>query len=226
MLQIFIGFDEKEMVAYHTLCHSIITRASKPISFTPLNKQSLGSIFNRDNDEYTSTDFSYTRFLVPYLSNYKGIALYMDCDMVVTQDIAELFECFDETKAVQVVKHDYTPKTTHKFLNQVQSVYEKKNWSSVMLFNNERCKALTPETIQSAEGLFLHQFQWLEDDSLVGELPQTWNYLVEEYPYTNKTPAALHYTLGGPYFSETLDCDFSTIWLEEYQALSYPFLEE
>jgi lipopolysaccharide biosynthesis glycosyltransferase len=225
MLRIFIGYDEKEVVAYHTLCHSIITRASVPVSFTPLYKQTLSPVFIRENDSHASTDFSFSRFIVPYLSNYEGCSLYMDCDMVVTCDIKELFDLFDSTKALQVVKHNYVPKSTHKFLNQKQTTYEKKNWSSVMLFNNEKCHALTPEVIETAEGLDLHQFKWLENESLVGELPETWNYLVDEYPDRDELPAIIHYTLGGPYFSDTINCDFSTVWLEEYQSLSHPFIE-
>lgn len=225
MLRIFIGYDDREVVAYHTLCHSILTRATVPISFIPLSRALLSSIFKPNHDVLASTAFSHSRFLVPYLSAYEGTSLYMDSDIVVTQDIKTLFDMFDSTKTVQVVKHNYTPKTSHKFLNQVQTVYDKKNWSSVMLFNNQRCRILSPKHIEKSSGLYLHQFNWLEDETLIGELPTTWNFLVDEYPESEPLPAALHYTLGGPYFKDYVDCDYAAVWLAEYQALSKPLID-
>lgn len=217
MLNIFIGYDSNEIVAYHTLCNSIIRRASVPVSITPLAKDTLTSIFNRDKNSISSTEFSFSRFLVPYLSDYKGISVFMDCDMIVTRDIKELFDCFDDKYAVQVVKHDYTPKTEKKFLNQVQTKYEKKNWSSVMLFNNPLCKKLTPEIVQNESGLYLHQFKWLDGDHLIGEIPSEWNFLVGEYEMPNQTPALIHYTLGGPYFDDYMNCDYADLWLSEFE---------
>lgn len=223
MMKIFVGYDEREVVAYHTLCHSIISRASKPVCFIPLSKSLLATIFSPNNDKLASTEFSLSRFLVPYLSHYQGNALYMDSDIIVTRDIQELFDMYDPSKAVQVVKHDYRPNTSHKFLGQRQTTYEKKNWSSVMLFNNQKCRSLTPRIIGEQPPLYLHQFQWLDDESLVGELPETWNFLVNEYPKPATPPAAIHYTLGGPFFKEYCNTDYANVWMKEFESLSTPF---
>jgi hypothetical protein len=104
--------------------------------------------------------------------------------MLVMDDIARLWELRDERYAVRVVKHDHVPAETTKFLGQPQSRYPKKNWSSVMLLNNARCAALTPEYVNGASGLDLHRFQWLAGDDEIGELPQRWNHLVGYDPQT------------------------------------------
>ncbi len=201
MIRIFIGFDQRETVAYHVLTHSILSRASTPTSITPLALPQLAKIFTRERNSMQSTEFAFTRFLVPYLCDYQGWAIFMDCDMLVLDDIAKLWAMRDERYAAMVVKHDYTPKTGEKFLGQKQTAYEKKNWSSVMLMNCAKCKALTPEYVNTATGLELHRFQWLKNESEIGELSTRWNFLVGEYdPVPLSQIANLHYTLGGPVF--------------------------
>lgn len=209
---IYIGYDSNEVIAYHTLCHSILELSSAPVRFIPLNLRNLQGIFKRDRNALQSTEFSFSRFLVPYLSRYNGWSLFMDCDMIVKADIAELFNLKDDSKAVLVCKHDYVPKEETKFLGQTQTKYEKKNWSSVMLFNNDKCRSLTKEYVNSATGLQLHQFKWLESDDLIGSLPIEWNWLVGEYPQSDNIKI-LHYTLGGPYFSDYSKTDNANDWL-------------
>lgn len=208
---IYIGYDSNEVIAYHTLCQSILEHSTVPVRFTPLNLKNLGGIFKRDRNPLQSTEFSFSRFLVPYLSSYVGWSLFMDCDMIVKADIAELFKLKDESKAVLVCKHDYTPKEEIKFLGQTQTKYEKKNWSSVMLFNNKKCKALTEDYVNTATGLQLHQFKWLENENLIGALPLEWNWLVGEYP-SNTYAKNLHFTLGGPYFENYKNTEHADDW--------------
>lgn len=222
VIRVFIGFDQRETVAYHVLSHSILTRASQPVSITPLALPQLAKIFTRERNSLQSTEFAFTRFLAPYLCGFQGWAIFMDCDMLVQSDIAKLWAMRDDTYAAQVVKHDYTPKTDVKFLGQKQTAYEKKNWSSVMLMNCAKCTRLTPEYVNTATGLELHRFQWLENASLIGELPKTWNYLVGEYdPIPVAEVNNLHYTLGGPYFKGYEDCDYADRWFREYYAMIY-----
>ncbi len=220
MINIFIGFDPRETVSYHVLCHSILTRASAPVSITPLMLTQLSHILTRPRHPLQSTDFSFSRFLVPYLSNYQGWSVFMDCDMLVLDDIAKLWQLQDEQYAVQVVKHHHEPTEESKFLNAPQTRYEKKNWSSVMLFNNEKCWQLTPEYVNSASGLALHQFKWLDDEQLIGELPHCWNHLVG-YDVPSQTTSLVHYTIGGPYFKNWETCEFSDEWFKEKQAMLY-----
>lgn len=211
VLDIYIGYDRNEIVAYHTLCQSIIARSSLPVRFTPVNLANLAHIFHRERNQLQSTEFSFSRFLVPYLSGYSGWSLFVDCDMVARADIAELFALKDDLYSVMVCKHDYTPREEVKFHGHVQTKYEKKNWSSVILFNNSKCKALTPDYVNSATGLELHQFKWLDGDRQIGALPLEWNWLVGEYPYNEKAKIA-HFTLGGPYFNAYTHCDYASEW--------------
>lgn len=218
MIKVFIGYDAREAAAFSVLSHSIHARSSQPVSIAPLMLSQLIGIYSRERHPLQTTDFSFTRFLTPYLCGYQGWALFVDCDMLFRDDIAELWALRDERFAVQVVKHQHVPSETTKFMNQPQTKYEKKNWSSVMLFNNAKCRALTPEYVNAATGLELHQFKWLGDDGLIGEIPHRWNHLVGYDAYDAKA-ANVHYTSGGPYFSQYADCEYATEWLVDRNAM-------
>lgn len=211
-MRIFVGYDSRERLSYHVLSHSIARRASVPTSIQPVMLSQLAGCYHRERGPTESTEFSISRFLVPWLSGYQGWSLFMDCDMLCLADVAELWKLIYEQqdKAVLVCKHDYVPKGMSKFLGHVQTKYPRKNWSSFMLMNNDRCRALTPESVSAMSGLDLHRFNWLED-SEVGEVPLEWNWLVGEYA-PNPAAKVLHYTLGGPWFPDTPLCD---AWSDE-----------
>jgi lipopolysaccharide biosynthesis glycosyltransferase len=216
----FIGFDKDESVAAYVLAHSIQTRSSIPVSITFINREQLRGLFKRRRSEVESTDFSISRFLTPYLSNYEGWSVFSDCDMVVMDDPAKLWAWRDDRYALRVVKHNYAPTEETKFLGRLQTRYEKKNWSSVMLFNNPKCKALTLDYVNQASGLDLHQFKWLGNDELIGELPAHWNHLVGHDTEIN--PSLIHYTVGTPCFPEHKDCDFSGEWHDAHWDMNKP----
>jgi hypothetical protein len=230
-LRIFIGFDSKEPEAYHVLSHSIISRASCQVAISPLFQPQLRAIgaYTRARGATESTEFSMTRFLVPYLCGYAGHAVFMDSDMLCLTDVAELLDEIREqmdwnprtrpnaNKAVLVCRHDYAPKESTKFLGHVQTAYPRKNWSSLMVFNNARCRALSPEYVNRATGLELHRFQWLRDDQ-IGSLPLEYNWLVGDY-LPNPAARILHYTQGGPYFDQYRSCDHADLWFEEQARL-------
>jgi len=213
-LRVFIGFDPRETVAFSVLAYSIQRRATVPVSVAPLMLSQLATTLTRERHPLQSTDFAFSRFLTPLLSGFTGWSLFMDCDMLMRADIAALWNLRDERCAVQVVKHEHRPRESTKFLGQPQTAYEKKNWSSVMLFNNARCTALTRDYVNSATGLELHQFKWLPDERLIGALPARWNHLVG-YDDPEPDAAVLHYTLGGPWFSRHADCDHAREWRAE-----------
>ncbi len=218
LIKIFIGYDPKETVAFYVMSHSIISRSSQPVSISPIALNNLGKLMRREPNPLQSTEFSFSRFLTPYLCSYEGWSIFMDCDMLVLDDIAKLWALRDENYAVQVVKHQHQPKETVKFLNAPQTPYQKKNWSSVILFNNAKCKALTPDYVNTATGLELHQFKWLENDNLIGEIPHTWNHLVD-YDEANNNVSNAHFTLGGPYFNEFENCEYSKEWFAEKEKM-------
>jgi lipopolysaccharide biosynthesis glycosyltransferase len=224
VIKVFIGYDPVESVAWHTMAASIYRQSSRPVAIVPINLANLKGIFNRPRDPKQSNEFSFTRFLVPYLCNYEGQGIFFDCDQMLRTDIAEIFSVMEEQsgKAVYVVKHTYEPRDDVKYLNTVQYKYPRKNWSSVVLWNCEHLKnrIITPSFINSAEGLVLHRFSWLEDDD-IGELDIRWNWLVGEYDDPPKDVKNVHWTIGGPYFNEYKDVDFSQEWLNERELMLF-----
>jgi len=218
MIRIFIGYDSRVPAISSVLAHSINVRASEPVSIGLLSLKQLAKVFHRERNPLQSTEFSFSRFMVPYLCDYQGFAIFMDNDMLVLDDIAKLWALRDERFAVQCVKHTHVPKEKIKFLGEKQTSYEKKNWSSVMIFNNTKCKALTPEYVNTASGLELHQFKWLGNDQLIGEIPHRWNHLVD-YDPPNKDVSLVHYTLGGPYYAATRNCEYAEEWFREREDM-------
>lgn len=213
MIKIFIGYDPREAIAYHVCANSIIRNSTLPVSFTPLALKNLGEYTETHNDG--SNQFIYSRFLTPSLSDFTGWAIFMDGDMLVRADIKELWELRDPSKAVQVVKHDYTTKMTEKYLGSKNENYPRKNWSSVILWNcaHPKNRQLTSEFIENATGAQLHRFTWL-DDSDIGELPKEWNWLPDEYG-ANPNAKLLHYTLGTPSFHEFATTPMGDEWHRE-----------
>lgn len=216
MIKIFIGYDSCESVAFYTLAHSIWRRASQPVSITPIALHSLCDVHSRLRERYQSNDFTFSRWLVPYLCGYEGWAIFMDCDMIVLRDIVELWSYRDSRYAVRCVKNQYTPSEREKYLGNEQDVYDRKNWSSMMLLNCAACTVLTPEYVNTASRLDLHQFKWLGENSedLIGELPAEWNHLVG---YGKEMPdaALVHFTIGGPYFKEYIGVEHTHTWMVE-----------
>lgn len=224
VIKVFLGFDPVESVAWHTMAHSILRQSSLPVAFVPVNVRNFTGFFNRDRDPKQSNEFSFSRFLVPYLSDFKGYGIFFDCDMMLRCDIAEIFKCIelDPSKALYVVKHDYLPKDDKKYLDNIQYAYPRKNWSSVVVWNCAHPKnwILNPQYIQTATGMELHRFNWLHDDE-IGELDVRWNWLVGEYKNPPVDVKNVHWTLGGPYFQEYRNVDFADEWFEESTRMNF-----
>lgn len=214
-LRVFIGYDPREEVAFQVAAASIWRRASVPVAITPVNLRVLSRWFEREWDAKQSNEFTYTRFLVPWLTNYAGYALWMDCDVLVLGDVAEFMRYQDDGKAVWCVQHDYQPKNKVKYLGNVQNAYPRKNWSSVMWLNcgHEACRTLTPKSVARATGAYLHRMEWCAPGE-VGALPPAWNHLVGEYE-PNPYAKLAHYTIGGPYFPNYDGNEFSDEWWNE-----------
>ena len=216
-ITLVVGFDQREAIAYHTFCQSIIDKTSLPVQFIPLASNSL--FFYNENHKDGSNDFIYSRFLTPFICNFDGFAIYADGDMVCNTDIAELAGLFDSTKAVQLVKHDYITKRSVKYFGNKNFNYPRKNWSSLVIFNCQHPsnKILTPEYIQAHDGAFLHRFQWLQDDE-IGELDIKWNYLAIEYQACSDAKL-IHYTLGTPCLEDFKNSEMSESWHAAYKKV-------
>ena len=214
MINLFVGFDPREAVAYHVFCSSIIQNTSVPVQITPLVLSQLQE-FNEMHDD-RSNDFVYSRFLTPYLTDFKGWAIFADGDMICQGDLKELIDMADPSKAVMVVKHDYQTKATQKYLGNINENYPRKNWSSLILWNcdHPKHKVLTPDFVSKQTGKFLHRFSWLDDQD-IGELPLEWNWLASEYK-VNREAKLIHYTLGTPCFKDYKNSDMADIWYHYY----------
>ena len=218
-LNIYIGYDSKEDIAYRVCKHSILNRSGTNVKIRSLKLYELiaNKLYNRTIDPLASTEFTYSRFLVPTLNNFNGWAVFCDCDFLFFDDVEKILNNIDESKAVYCVQHDYTPKEKHKMDGQKQTIYPRKNWSSLILFNcsHSSNKKLSVDLVNSETGSFLHQFKWLKD-SEIGSLDERWNWLEGwTSKHNNKKPFAVHYTRGGPWFEEWQDVEFANEWIEE-----------
>jgi lipopolysaccharide biosynthesis glycosyltransferase len=219
MIPIFIGYDPKESIAFHICVNSIIQNTKQPVNIIPLSSNLLNNYKEKHNDG--SNEFIYNRFLVPHLMKFQGWAIFLDGDMIVKDDISNLWNYKDETKDIMVVKHDYKTKNNVKYLNNKNENYPRKNWSSVILWNckKQSHKCLTPKFIENTKGSILHSFSWVKDNR-IGSLPLEWNWLVEEYEENNKAKL-LHYTLGTPSFIEYSNCSMASEWHKQKILMEY-----
>jgi hypothetical protein len=219
--RVFIGYDSRESECYDVCKCSINTKTTSNVVIKPINKQHI-SEYNRPTDPLASTEFTYTRFLTPWLCEYRGWALFCDCDFVFLHDVSELFELADDRYAIQVCKHDYTPKGDVKMDGKKQTSYPRKNWSSLILWNcgHEANAQITPDVVNTQTGKYLHRFEWLSDDQ-IGSLPTQWNWLVGYYQEPHDgVPKALHYTDGGPWFENYKNCEYAAEWNKYYVMCS------
>ena len=220
-MKIFIGWDQRDLNAYLVLKHTILTHCTIPVDIIAIREHQMramklywrgytvcdgfsndypnGQMIDKLDGKPFSTGFSFTRFLVPELCEFKDEwVLFMDADMMFRSDPAELQQYFSDTQAIVCVKHSYEPPDTHKMDGVVQQVYRRKNWSSFMLMNPSRCKALTSTLVNTARGSYLQSFAWLNDDSLIGELPPEWNFLCGHHDPKKIDPKMVHFTRGTP----------------------------
>ena len=217
-MKVFVGYDIREDIAYQVCEYSVLKHQSAA-EVIPLKQKELreSGIYTRAVDPLSSTEFTFTRFLVPYLTDYKGWAVFVNCDFVFVEDVKQLFDQADDKYAVMVVKHDYTPKEGLKMDGCKQLPYPRKNWSSTILWNcgHYANRQITPDVVNSQTGQYLHRFQWLSDD-LVGELKPEWNWLAGWYQEPKDgAPKAIHYTEGGPWFKNYRDCEYKKEWVNE-----------
>lgn len=241
-LKVFMGWDDREKEAYEVCKFSIEKYTHGDVRVIPLYHKELrkqgyfqrpwltratdGNRIDLIDDKPFSTEFSHTRFLVPELMGFRGWALFMDCDMIFKSDIKELFKLCNDKYAVMCVKHRQPVTKGLKMDGSVQEKYHRKNWSSFMLINcgHPSNKALTKEIVNTKTGTWLHGLSWLQDHE-IGDLPNTYNWIDGCSP-GNVVPKVIHYSLGGPWFSDYQDCMFAEEWYKLYRSfnedLPYP----
>ena len=218
-IPIFVGYDPREAIAYHTCVNSIIRHASQPVAIVPVALTLFQDYKETHGDN--SNHFVYTRFLVPHLMSYTGWAIFIDGDMILRDDVVKLWNLKESDKDVMVVKHNYKTRMTTKYMGAPNEDYPRKNWSSVIVWNCSSWpnRVLTPEFVQQQPGSYLHRFSWL-DDARIGELPVEWNWLPDELG-PNADAKLLHYTLGTPCFHEFANTPQAEEWHRERILTEY-----
>lgn len=220
-INIYIGLDEPHLEAFDVCKYSILEKNKKyNINIHPINYNTVKE-YNRKKDQYESTQFAFARFFAPYLSDFKGISIFLDGDFLLLESIDKLLDLYNPKYALQCCQHDYKPKESVKMSGKIQAAWPRKNWSSLMIINNEhpKNKTLTPTTINNQSGAFLHRFKWL-DDAEIGSLPLQWNWLVNWYTEPDDGyPLALHYTEGGPWLKEFKNCEYSGLWKKTFDIV-------
>lgn len=224
-MKVFIGWDSREEIAYEVCKTSLLKHTSVPLEIIPLKQRELRekNLYWREHDPLSSTEFSFTRFLVPYLAGYKGWAVFMDCDFLWRGDIGVLQDYMNPSCAAYVVKHDYKPKETTKMDGAVQTQYPRKNWSSMVLWNTQhrQLQMLTPELVNRESGLYLHRFGFLTDD-VIGDLPIAYNYLEGWHTKDDcPNPQAVHFTRGGPWFRDYIHVEYGDEWVDAARRVEH-----
>lgn len=194
-IKLFVGFDKREAVGLSVFIQSVLEHASVPVSITPLSATLLPRAM-RINDG--SNHFTWARFAVPRLCDYKGGAIFMDgSDMLMKADIAELEAQRSGLYAVQCVQHDYKTKYPFKYVGTPMESpnidYPRKNWASCMLINASHYAWKDAGTDRDSL-----QLKFIPD-RYIGALPPEWNHLADEYG-ESKDAKVLHWTTGIPAF--------------------------
>lgn len=212
MLKIFIGWDSRFPEMAEVLRHSLLEHASIPLDIRFLKLHETGLV--RPPDPRASTEFTYSRFLVPHLCGFAGKAIFMDGDMLCFADIKELDDLDMGGLALRVVKHDYRPANTLKMHGCEQSVYPRKNWSSLMVMNCRQLTLWSKEVVTMQTGGFLHRFQGIPDER-IGEIPIAWNSLDR----MDETTRMIHYTNGGPWLEAYRHHPHADVWFRARDAM-------
>ena len=210
-LNIYIGYDSRHSdlaeLCKKCLAHGInwgfgggdingsMTKWRPEIKFLDISKIPE---YTRDYANQ-STEFTYSRFLIPYLENYEGFSIFLDDDILFDGSILPMFYFMNPDDAVACIQYDFDKYVDTKFNGEKNVSYPKKLWSSLMIFNNghEDCKKLTPEVVNTESGKYLHQFEWTD---AISEIPE-WFVFTEGHDTeeTKWRPLAVHYTRGGPW---------------------------
>jgi hypothetical protein len=225
MINLFIGHDDREAVGTHVFISSVLKHSSVPVSITPLHKPMLRRAFGGDVAEGTNA-FTMSRFLIPFLMDWRGTAVFMDgADMLCRWDLADLESLRDPYKAVQVVQHDYRTNASRKYVGTAMESdntdYPRKNWASVMLINcsHYAWRRMTPSVLLKGNRLEALSFAWCPDQ-YIGDLPLHWNWLVDEHG-PSETAKVLHWTQGVPLFQSYSHMPHSDEWFKALKQVNH-----
>ena len=234
---VYVGYDPRECDAYDVCAYSLERHSSIPLKLMSLDLRELRGeglyrrasvVKDRQNIDIIdgkpfSTEFSFSRFLVPYLNGYDGWAMFVDCDFLFTDDIAKLIWDLDDGYAAMCVKHKYAPKPSMKMDGRKQEAYPKKLWSSLVMWNcsHHSNAELTPRVVNTKTGSWLHGFSWLREDE-IGAIDSEWNWIPGVSRERAHLPSGIHYSLGTPDMAGYEDCKYADLWRQELRRVQAP----
>lgn len=240
MKTVFIGYDSREHEAYNVCRFSIVDKSEDAVRIELLNHRVLralglfsrpwrideaGQYWDMRDGSPFSTEFSFTRFLVPAYANHLGIngwALFCDSDFLFLKDLSGIFDHCNDKYAVMCVKHDHKPTDSVKMDGMKQEGYQRKNWSSLMLWNLDHPanRTLTPSQVNAKPGRWLHTLSWLKDEE-IGSLPHNWNF-IPGVTDRDIEPFAIHYSEKAPWFEGQENCAYASEWKQARANMMHP----
>ncbi len=227
-LRVYVGWDQRDALSFEVCKASLLDHASIPVEiialkdwelrakgvyWRPYNVDERGQMWDARDGKPFSTNFSYSRFCVPLLEDFGSEpVLFCDPDMLWRADIAELLELAGDAP-VACVQHDHRPPEREKMTGNLQIVYARKNWSSLMVLRPSACAGLTKYAVNNMPKEWLHGFCWLEDEEQIKGLHEEWNYLVGYNSLDEvANPKIVHFTLGTPDLPAYADSEYSEEW--------------
>lgn len=219
-IQIYVGFDGREEIAYHLFCRSVLANTRAQVAFIPITGE---------QHQGASNSFNLIRFRVAEMAGFRGMAIYADSDMLLRKggDVQDLIDLAEPYCAVSVAQHQYATKHPVKYWGQQNLDYPRKNWSSLQVIDCQHAvwrriaeRGYADETAVAYTPAALHRFSFIANDDEIGRLPLEWNWLVGEYDFKEDVKLA-HFTLGiPPHFAY----DFNAIgyvaeWWREYAKM-------
>ena len=100
-MKIFIGYEPNHPDMFE-VCRKSILKFNSTHEIIPLKKSEISKYTRPFQNE--STDFAFTRFLVPHLCDYEGQALFCDGDFLWFCDPEEVMDYFYDEDTVSVVR--------------------------------------------------------------------------------------------------------------------------
>jgi hypothetical protein len=190
-MRVFCGLDDTQIVAARTLEYTIRKHASRPVRFYPM--LDVPTPVPKDPANRGRTGFSFARFHIPKLSGYRGRALYVDADMQVFSDLADLWEVPFNGAKVMCTRQDEPPPQWKDV-----SWFHPGRQLSVMMLDCERLDWDVDGIVGGLdEGRYSYEQLMFElcivdPEEITDDLPPVWNHLEH---YEPGETSLIHYTV-------------------------------
>ncbi len=213
-IKIFVACQRSHDLVVKVLEWSVQRTTTYPFKIYSMYKQEIPFEMPKDDKNKPGTPFSFQRFMIPEMCNFKGRAIYMDCDQILITDIARLFH--RPMNGFDLMHCETGKRGTKKFAQR----------SSVMLIDCEKTKWKISDLVNDMnEGKITYQ-QLMIDMATEnkGVIPYTWNSLDKYEP--GKTDL-IHYTAKKtqPWINHNHP-DCPEIWFNYlYEALDAEYID-